>query len=175
MKAFDFDGVIADLMTPFCNIFFKKYGYKIRPEDIDDFYIEKRVPKEHEAWEILRFLLHRYEFVPPYKGAVETLAIYMKKEPLLIITQRMDPEPVYLWLKKHYLSPKRAKVICTYDKKKVIKELGVDFYIEDHPEICLSLSKEINLFCMDRPWNRYLDNLVKRVKSWDEIKELILR
>jgi uncharacterized HAD superfamily protein len=58
-------------------------------------------------------------------------------------------------------------------KLSVIKELGLNFFLEDHLETCEELFQNgINPIVFDQPWNRASNSLF-RVCSWNDFQKLV--
>ncbi len=180
---FDIDGVVADTAEAFIRLANMDYGVdNISLEDITHFEVEDCLPMETE-W--IEEIFSRLMVAPiesgliPMDGAVEVLGVLADLAPLTFVTARPHRKPIALWLEQ-VLGKKifeNARLVATGDhdgKADYIKELGLEYFVDDRAETCLALAEEgITPIVFHQPWNQGKHNL-KTVLGWDCIRELCL-
>ncbi|MEW6267440.1 MAG: hypothetical protein AB1641_30580 [Thermodesulfobacteriota bacterium] len=175
--AFDVDGVVMDVVTPFLRLLEKRGYGGFTAEDITDFNLAAvlKVP-EAVVDEIVADLLERPVMVQtkPYPGAAEILESLCRRHPLLFVTARHRIKPTQeLFLSAlPELPADRYEIVATgdpYGKLDCLKERGRRFFIDDHLGTCRQLKAAgLEPLVFDRPWNR-CDGLLPRVRSWAEL------
>ena len=179
--AFDLDGVVVDVVTPFLRLLGERYNYKgFTPEDVTGFDLAAvlGVPEEIVG-ELLVDLFERPIEIGarPYPGAARVLAKLGRMEPLLFITSRPSPEPITAWFEAILprLPPSRFEVVATGDpelKLECLLERNRLYFIDDYLDTCIMLSQAgLKPFVFDQPWNRS-DESLPRIKGWDELYRL---
>ncbi|MEA1934277.1 MAG: hypothetical protein U9N60_07600 [Thermodesulfobacteriota bacterium] len=180
---FDIDGVVADTAGAFIRLARSDYGVdNISVDDITDFVVEDCLPLDAELVDEIfnRLLVAPTESgLKPMAGAVKVLRNLSREAPLTFVTARPLKEPIELWLEnvlgRNVFSNARLIAIGDHDgKADYIKELGLEYFVDDRAETCMALAKkDITPIVFNQPWNRGRHNL-KSVDSWDSIKELCL-
>jgi len=178
---FDIDGVVANTMEAFIRLARTEYGAKVRPEEITEFQVENCLNLDPVmVAEIFRRLLEE----PLACGlrlmshARQVLTGFAEHGPLTFITARPQKKPIARWLKKE-LGPQvygRVRLVATgeHDNKAVfIKEMGLDFFVDDRVQTCLQLAREegIQPIVYRQPWNQGRHALPE-VESWRSIDAL---
>jgi len=179
--AFDIDGVVADIVTPFLRVLDERHGYKgFTADDITNFDLENALGLpgrivDEIVGEILDAPLELG--TTPYPGAAEVLRRLCRREPLLFITSRPTPEPIRDWFLAALpeLPQDRVEIIATGDPAKkgdCLREKNRLHFIDDYLETCRQLDQAG--FCpvvFDQPWNRNDDKL-PRVRGWAGIARI---
>ncbi len=179
--AFDFDGVVVDIVTPFLRLVEERYGYGgYNLEDVTDFNLEAtlRLPGD-VVGDVVDDLIRRPLELGalPLPGAREALTGLAREWPLLIVTSRPWAEPVRAWFES--LMPKlpgdRLEIIATGDpagKLEHLRERNVHYFVEDNLETCRQLDEAgLCPLVFDQPWNR-TENRLPRVSGWSELAPL---
>ncbi len=180
--AFDIDGVVADTMSAFLRIAQNEFGVEgIRREHITSYWLEDCLPMDED---IIKAVIERILKDPfgigltPMDKAVDVLQRLSEHGPLKFVTARPVRAPIEEWLRKE-LNPvplDRIQVIATGRheiKAGVLKEMGIDCFVEDHLETCRSICKAgLKAIVYDHPWNQG-DTPYLRVRNWQEIEDLI--
>ena len=180
---FDIDGVVADTMEAFIRLAREDHGVdSISPEDITDFDVEECLDLAPEVMNtIFVRLLHEPVIagLRPMAHAVSVLKEFAQLAPLHFITARPDKGPIAEWLKLE-LGPDvfgRVHLVAmgAHDNKTgYIKELGLEYFIDDRVETCVALHREgITPLVYTQPWNRGKHEL-KTVGDWMDIRALCL-
>ncbi len=180
--AFDIDGVVAATMEVFLKIAREEYGIdNLSKEQITSYWLEKSLDVEsHVVEEIVSRILHDPCGIglEPIPGAREGLLKIASDTPLTFVTARPVGDPIREWLEALLpeLPPNHINVVATgrhEDKARVLKEMKIRYFIEDHMETCRHLySNGIGAVVFDQPWNQEPEPFL-RVRSWKEIMELI--
>lgn len=179
---FDIDGVVADTMGAFIKVAKNRFGYSLKKEDITTYYLGHclNIPTGIVD-EIIRQLLDDPFGVglEPIEGAREVLLrLASLGSPLTFVTARPDFRSIEKWLLTilSEIGKNSIRVIATGKhsaKLSVVKELGLNSFLEDHLETCEELFQNgINSIVFDQPWNR-ASNSLQRVYSWVDFQELI--
>ncbi|TXT56161.1 MAG: hypothetical protein BAJALOKI1v1_1990002 [Promethearchaeota archaeon] len=176
----DVDGVLFDIMVPFCQIFNKRYNANCKKEDATrwDFFQDWKIP-ETEAYTIFYEIYENPLDVPLIDlNALNVLKHLNKIHHVDIVSARTQAYKAQLkeelsrqgFIKNiHY-----AQLILVGNSPKDIKSsLEYDIYIDDNPHLAESIKKMkgAKLLLYDQPWNRMVnpDKKVKRVHNWTEI------
>ena len=176
--AFDIDGVVLDIITPFLRLLEERHGYSgLTPDRITSFKLDEAlgVPDEIVRGLVAELLTRPLELnALPYPGAAEVLESLCRQEPLLFITARPHVEPVRAWFESALpdLPPERYEIIATGDPLKKLDFLldhGRRYFIDDHLETCRMLDAAgLQPLVYDQPWNRH-DRDLPRVQGWTEL------
>lgn len=176
----DVDGVIRDIVTPMCNVFKEVFGTEIKPEDVNEYDVDKFFGKYHKLdpktdhvsnyvdfffkdWASTVF----YNFAETYNGvrdAVDKLhccdsfrvLIVTKQYGILNKKRCLD----FLFRENIYYDD-----ICFVDDKTII---NADIIIDDNPEFLNAEDDTVTRICIDRPYNRKNCNCDYRVKNLAE-------
>lgn len=185
----DIDNVIAESYPAYIARFNQTFGTKIRYEEIEEFYyFDKLSGIDQEKVEIfIDRLLIDEDFqlnISPVEGVKKIIAKWVDGgDSIHYITAR--PKTIRQitknWLIKHGLYVDGVTLDLfegerhTKDpiyKKRLVKNKGIDIFIEDIKEIAETM--DIPVLLLDRPWNQgKLPENVKRVKDWKEIDKIV--
>ncbi|NOY68696.1 MAG: haloacid dehalogenase [Deltaproteobacteria bacterium] len=179
--AFDIDGVVADTMSLFLSIAGDFGVTGIRYEDITEYDVRKSTGLDDDALTqiILRILSGEHAFsLYPLPGAIHILKRLNKRHrPTLFVTARPDAEHIEEWLLARLdVSPSDIEIVATgsfSDKKDVLLEKGVSWFVDDRLETCFVLAEAgVTPIVFNQPWNRKPHPFLE-VSSWNEIEEMI--
>ena len=182
--AFDIDGVVADTMAVFVKLAHERYGFtwltkedlrrydlhaclKVAPEIVDEL-ICMTLDDEHTRQ------------IPPMHGAAEVLTDLAGYGPLRFVTARIWPESIIGWLHRTLpdVASSRIEVYATGHpeaKFSILKELKVQYFLEDRVETCEHLSHNgIQPLLFDQPWNRVPEaGVFPRIENWAQLGHLV--
>ncbi len=180
--AFDIDGVVSDTMSAFLQIARDEFGADgIRKEQITSYWLEDCLPMDEE---IIKAVIERILNDPfgislqPMDGATQVLRQIERRAPLRFVTARPVRRPIEAWL-RDMLKPvpaERIQVIATGKheiKVEILKELGIRYFVEDHLETCMAISRAgLKAIVYDHPWNQG-ETPFLRVRNWRELEGFI--
>ena len=180
--AFDIDGVVANTMRLFLDIVRHSYGINhIRLEDITSYILEDCLDLDPDVITGgIRILLQGDypHTLHPMHGSRRVLVRMARAVPrLLFVTARPNRAYIAGWLQNLLALPEAAiDVVATGSfeaKIDVLREAGVQYFVEDRLETCFLLA-EANLtpIVYRQPWNRQ-PHPFKEVGGWDEIEALL--
>jgi uncharacterized HAD superfamily protein len=180
---FDIDGVVADTMEAFIRLAREDHGvHSISPEDITDFDVEDCLDLAPAVMETIFVRLVNEPVAAglrPMAHAVSVLREFACVAPLHFITARPDRGPIAEWLEAE-LGPEvfgRVHLVAmgAHDNKtEYIKDLGLEYFIDDRVETCIALHREgIAPWVFTQPWNRGKHDL-PTVGDWMDIRALCL-
>lgn len=190
--AIDLDDVLADSASAFVEFSNKKWGTTLTVDDYTEHWAEMWGIDHDE-------MAKRAEHVYESKIQVDLKAIDEARDvlrylaldyDLIIVTSR----PLRLqagtieWLTEHYNGifkdihfagiwdaghhPDHAN---TLNKGGLVKKLGADYFIDDHPKHCTAVAKEgiPTLLFGDYEWNRKITNTdtILKVPTWSAVRE----
>lgn len=172
---FDIDGVIADTCEAFLRIAKQSYGISsFTQEDVTEFNVADCLPIQPAIVDSIFDLLMKDPVgadLKPIPHAVQVLTKMAKRGPVTLITARPLRGPIEAWL-NHILPRsafKQTRLIAMGDhdgKVFHIKDQGLQFFIDDRAETCLSIQREgITPFVFSQPWNRGKHDL-QMVETW---------
>ncbi|WP_088012268.1 5' nucleotidase, NT5C type [Gottfriedia acidiceleris] len=181
---FDIDDTLIDLRQHAFHIYNKKLNKNIPIEA----YNELKTVEIHEPFgltaeegsKMWKSNLEETYFTtcPPFPYAVETLQELEKQgHEIYYVTARNKEygERTKEWLKKNGFPVHQNRFYCGMkdsEKIHIIKELGLDYYFDDKPEILNTLSElTLKVYVKDTSYNRGLD--IPRITCWSELKEII--
>jgi uncharacterized HAD superfamily protein len=179
---FDIDGVVADTMAAFVRVARDEFGIAdVRMEQITSYWLEECLPIPNETvWAIIGRILDDPFGVglEPIPGAREALLSLAVRGDLTFVTARPSATSIEPWLR--CILPEvpcgDLTVIATGKhaaKARVLRELGLRYFLEDHLETCQDLCRMgIGAIVFDQPWNRG-DTPFYRVSSWGEFLGLV--
>jgi len=179
---FDIDGVVADTMKAFIRVAKEEFGINyIRKEQITSYWIEECLPIPLDIIETIinRLLADPFGIeLEPLPGAREVLVRLAAHGRLTFVTARPAKEPIEAWLLSLLsdVSHKDIRVIATGQhsaKARVLEDLKLKYFIEDHLETCQDLHKRgIRTIVFDQPWNRGHTPFL-RIRSWKALSDII--
>jgi uncharacterized HAD superfamily protein len=181
--AFDIDGVVADIMTPFLALVRERYnqGHHLRYHHITTFMLSECLDLPPRIIdEIIRELIDRPHELPvePFPHAVPVLTRLAQETPLLFVTARDRRQPIEHWLHRHLapVPPAAIRVLATGDpdaKIHYLKDHHIEYFVEDRLETCLQLADHgINPIVFAQPWNR-LPHPFLEVADWPALASLL--
>ncbi|WP_040205963.1 5' nucleotidase, NT5C type [Neobacillus jeddahensis] len=117
-----------------------------------------------------------YNTCPAFPGAIELLSeLDQQGHEIFYITARNKEhgERTKQWLVAQGFPVQDERFFCgmkDLEKVNIIKQLGLDFYFDDKPEILATLAEEpVQVYLKDQSYNRHVD--LPRVTDWSEWKE----
>ncbi len=180
---FDIDGVVADTMEAFLRLAREEYGIGgISKDQITSYWLEECLPIPRNVVEaIIDRILHDPFGIglKPIPGAIETLTKIGMENRLIFVTARPVGEPIAKWLRMHLSQVPEGTIhvhaTSTHAAKgEVLQQIGINCFIEDHLETCRSLARHgIKSVLYDQPWNQGKVPFL-RVRSWAEIRNIIV-
>ena len=179
--AFDIDGVFANTMGLFLEIARQDYGINhIQYEDITQYYLEKclDVPSETINAIIDRILDGDFQNrLRPIDGSRKILSAIARSGRLLFVTARPTVSPIREWVCDMLPDACPAiEIVATgalEAKAAVLKERGVQVFVEDSLEVCFMLQEQsITPVVFSQPWNRS-SHPFQEVRNWDDVSALI--
>ena len=124
--------------------------------------------------EIINEVIADVDNIKPYPGAIGFLKKYYaySQEPIILVSNRWDTSNTHLWLDKWVTVPWAVKYTdCT--KGKIVKDLGIDVFVEDRIKNAEHISLEgVKVLLMSRMWNKFYtskDENIIRVRGWKEV------
>lgn len=179
--AFDIDGVIADSFGAFIQTARKYYGSRLTYNDVTDYDFRNVIDfDEATAHEIVDMILENPLGlgIRPMKGAVKVLTRLASRAPVLLVTARTDGDAIAEWIHEEVglkgSDAMRLEATGNHqDKVPVLLEKGMKYFVEDRLDTCFLLQeRSITPIVFDQPWNQSVHPF-HRVRSWEEIDELI--
>jgi len=175
---FDIDGVISDFVTTFIKLVHEKYGVTLTEEEIycHDLNLVLGITKK-ECNDLITETLK--QDLPLNKGAKETIEkLSSEGHKIYLLTARFDAlaKVTKDWLKRKGIP--YTELLQLTEGEKYLANVNLDIVVEDCLQDALEWSQKVKTILMyDHPWNKTLNvnNLIKRVYSWDEIYEEIQR
>ncbi|MBU2548603.1 MAG: hypothetical protein KKB20_09355 [Proteobacteria bacterium] len=179
--AFDIDGVVVDIVTPFLRRLADRHGYTgLTYDDVTSFDLVDAlgVPPDVVRELVDELLDHPLEVeARPYPGAAQVLAGLIEQAPLLFVTARPSAGPIAEWFRLTLpeLPVERIEIVPTGDpmkKLECLRDHGRRHFIDDHLDTCRMLDQAgLDAFVFDQPWNRR-DQTLRRLHGWDEVAVL---
>lgn len=176
----DFDGTITDYHKFEKKYFLKKFGLRLKNPLESSF--EKRfdIPRDMVSYYKKNYFDIYFNNVQLRRNAKYTINKLNKQNVnIYIITNRSDLRRPYIenYLKKHGITYNhlycldRPNSVSKLDR---LKEFNINIMIEDNPYQIESISKEIEVICIDDIYNKNIDNKnIKRVKNWKKVLKII--
>jgi uncharacterized protein len=176
---FDIDDTLINLREHAFNIYKKKLNKNV-PQS--EFYVLQRVEihepfdlTDEEGSEMWNSSLEEiyYTDCPPFQGAVEVLnKLEEDGHEIFYITARPKEhgERTKIWLKEQGFPVKDDHFFYgmqDHEKIHIIKELHLDYYVDDKPAILDTLlNEQINLYLKDQSYNR--KHQYNRIVNWSD-------
>ena len=175
---FDIDGVISDFVKTFSELAESKYGIKLNEAEIycHDLNLVLGIIKNERNQLIMETLKKDLSL---NHGAKETLEkLYSEGHKIYLLTARFGvlAKVTKDWLKRKGIP--YTKLLQLTEGEKYNANVNLDLIVEDCLQDALEWSQKVkNILVYDHPWNKTLNvnNLIKRVYSWDEIYEEVQR
>jgi 5'(3')-deoxyribonucleotidase len=176
--AVDLDGVLAEVMIPWCELYNDRYGQSLSVEDIRAWDVWKIVKiQRDEFFRILDDAWMRWERIPATEeGVGEQVQLVREFGTVDVVTGRSARTVASAkeWLKAHFIPYDRfVRTESTLAKIR----LSYDVFIDDSPTLMqLVASKSIALGILyTRPWNRDtpIPTVVRRVTRWAEVPPIV--
>jgi uncharacterized protein len=180
--AFDIDGVLADTMSLFIDIAGRDFGiYDLRYEDVTEYDIDEFEGIDRNlSLEIIRRIMVGFHESPlePLQGAPDVLRrLNRHHQPTLFVTARPNADQIFGWILNVLgLDAEDIEVVATgsfEDKKDVLLDKKVAYFVEDRLETCFLLSEAgIKPIVFRQPWNRK-PHPFPEVGNWQELESMI--
>ena len=175
---FDIDGVISDFVKTLSELVERKYDVKLNEAEIYcyDFNLVLGITKNERNQFIMETLKKDLALI---YGAKETLdKLTSEGHKIYLLTSRfgVSAKMTKDWLKRKGIP--YAKLLQLPEGEKYQANVSLDLIVEDCLQEALEWSQKVkNILVYDHPWNKTLNlnNLIKRVYSWDEIYEEVQR
>ena len=183
---FDIDDTLINLREHAFHIYKQKLNKEV---DMDVFHALQRVEihepfgltdqQGNEMWQRSLEEIY-YTDCAPFPDAVETLKKLDKAgHEIYYITARPEEhgERTKIWLKEQGFPVHPNRFFCgmaDHEKVHIIKNLNLDYYIDDKPEILEPLANEsVNLLIKDQSYNQHAD--IPRLVDWTDFIKIIDR
>jgi len=174
----DLDGVLAEAMIVWCDLYNKQYGGALRLEDINAWEVWKtfKIPRD-QFFRLLDNAWLDWERMPPTEENVgEQVKLLREFGTVDIVTGRSfrTVSQAKKWLKAHAVPYDRfVRTESTLAKI----NLNYDVFIDDSPklmELIASRSTALGIL-YTRPWNRdtQMPTVVRRVTTWAEVPPIV--
>lgn len=176
--AVDLDGVLAEAMIAWCELYNERYNRSLSIEDIRAWDVWKivKIPRD-EFFRILDDAWLNWERMPPTEAGVgEQVGLLREFGAADIVTGRSARTITAAkeWLKAHSVPYDR---FVRTDSTEAKIRLDYDVFVDDSPRLMeLIASKSIALGILyTRPWNRdaSMPSVIRRVTSWTEIPSIV--
>ena len=174
--ACDIDGVITDTGSAFAKILSKINNRSVSKNEITEYNMANLGLPNSELRNYLNSEF--YLKLKPIKNSIEVVNELYPENYLFFITKRDQYEEVMTDTEKWFISNGILfdDLIQERDKSIPIRELELDFIVEDCYETCLDLAKKgIKTILFHQPWNKYHKlgtkedgGLIKPVKDWED-------
>lgn len=182
MIGYDFDGVIFNLGPIIAEEASKILGRNIDVSEITKYGLSECLNiTEDQVRYIINSCWEDKWFQNNYfiSGALDGLELMGSLNiPISVISARPHPERIKKYLLTHLdMDPTMINVYYAQscDKGALAKDLNMNMFVDDHFVSLDSMSKHgILPLLFDAPWNQEPTNYYYRIKSWEEIKEIIL-
>lgn len=181
--AVDVDGVIFDIITPFCKICNEEHGTNMSADEVTEwnFYekhgiddviarrIFNRVQSTMKNMHLIDFRVTKSLLKLSYHFTQDIVTVRTEEQ---ITPLRHALTSIGLVQGTHY-----RKIVPVTSKSIDIKaSYDYDIYIDDNPHLVPAVrKKEKYLILYDQPWNEHIreNGHIKRATNWDEIYEII--
>lgn len=176
----DIDGTLTDpsYFIPYLNEYFKKEIRTDMPHVYD--YAELYGTTAEEIHYYLAHVNSNLMFESHLlNNAKETVLELAERNDVYIITARQKElyDRTRRWLDMRGLGKIELLCLGTPDKSPVAKELGVQYFLEDHPTASVTIADSgINVYLMDAPYNQdTMHKNIERIYNWTEAREHLMR
>jgi 5'(3')-deoxyribonucleotidase len=169
----DFDSVLVDTMTNYCNLLERFTGFRLNQKDITAYDVTKFIPKQYhelanEIWKMPKL----YNDIKPIQDSQEYIEkLYKDNNVELYVVTVADGEILYAKFRTILnLFPwiKPENIIFTHNKQMI----DLDVLIDDNPDYLIGGKYYKILF--NQPWNKDFEITVNkyitdRVNNWKEV------
>jgi len=175
---FDIDGVISDFVKTFIELVESKYDVKLNESEIycHDLNLVLGITKNERNQLITETLKRDLALNLDAKETLEKLSSEGHKIYLLTARFGVPAKVTKDWLKRKGIP--YTELLQLTEGEKYRANVSLDLIVEDCLQDALEWSQKVkNILVYDHPWNKTLNvnNLIKRVYSWDEIYEEVQR
>jgi len=175
---FDIDGVISDFIKTFSELVENRYGIKLNEAEIycHDLNLVLGITKKERNQLIMETLKKDLALNHGAKETLEKLCSEGHKIYLLTARFGVLAKVTEDWLKRKGIP--YTELLQLTEGEKYRANVNIDLIVEDCLQDALEWSQKVkNVLVYDHPWNKTLNlnNLIKRVYSWDEIYEEVQR
>lgn len=189
----DLDDVLADFRKGWLKYYNNRFNTNYKPSEVHSFDLTKvfNVSKDIIEKRIKDFYRTKiFEQLEPIRDSKTSIRKITKHHNLFVITSRPTwlEQKTTLWLESHFedsfdkiilsnqFGNKNINTITT--KGSICKINNITLIIEDSPGYSHEAALQgIDVLLFDKSWNRVGDfnRRVKRVKSWEEIKNYLIK
>jgi len=174
----DLDGVLAEAMIVWCELYNERYGRSLSLEDIRAWDVWKLVKiQRDEFFRILDHAWSHWERIPPTEEDVgQHVGLLRELGTVDVVTGRSarTVASAKQWLEAHSI-PYDSFVRTESTVAKI--RLNYDVFVDDSPRLMdLIASRSIALGILyTRPWNRdtRIPSVVRRVTRWAEVPSIV--
>ncbi|MGB9732861.1 MAG: 5' nucleotidase, NT5C type [Candidatus Micrarchaeia archaeon] len=170
----DIDGTLAHSIKNWLEILEKERGISKNVEELNKYKIEEILGLEREeVLEIFRKAWSKYDEIEVIGNAPEVISRLHSKYTINIMTGSVAKDgELKAWLEINKI-PYDNFVHLQKESEKL--EINGDIFVEDNPDIALSLSKKgKKVILIERPWNKsYKNNGIEFAKDWGEVEKII--
>ena len=152
---FDLDGVLADIATQLLRFIRRSLRIELSPDALTSENIETCTPVTRD--QLVSFFCKPgfFRTIPPFVGARRVLnTLRSRGYHLHIITDRFWYEGLHQdtekWLRKHRLPFDSLRFARKSEKKHLVSELGLQWFIEDQLSNANALSEHCHVLLLDR-------------------------
>jgi len=159
----DMDEVVVDMMTPLLAHYNKQYHKNFTIEDI----VQWKLPDQLRS---IFFVEGFFRYLKPLEGAIETIKHLLDQGCDIVIATNHSDDPwiaqdKVFWVQENL--PQLADSMMIGNRKDC---LNGDVIIDDRPDYLLNSPCPVKI-CMDRPWNRWINQgIAKRAYDWNDIR-----
>jgi len=175
--ALDVDGVLADVMPLWLELYNSNYGAQLTFENLTtwDFWMPAGIPRStfyrifSQAWRLWR------KIPPTEENLGEKVQALMRKGRVDIVTGRSRDtvQHVKHWLSHHHITYNNFVAVPSTRSK---AKLDYTIYIDDAPRVAVAVAKKGGRIALyDQPWNRNVQEseTIVRVMNLTEAAELV--
>lgn len=175
---FDIDGVISDFVKAFRELVESKYDVKLNEAEIycHDLNLVLGITKNERNQLIVETLRKDLALNHGAKRTLKKLSSEGHKIYLLTARFGVPAKVTKDWLKRKGIP--YTELLQLTEGEKYRANVSLDLIVEDCLQDALEWSQKVKtILVYDHPWNKTLNvnNLIKRVYSWDEIYEEVQR
>ncbi len=166
----DMDGVIADLLTHWCQLINDRHGENLTPETATDWNIHKLCQDPDAANKIYEFFREDGFFreLPPMPGAVEGIQTLMRRghDVVIVTACKYGHSDKRAWFRDHLPHFNRRNIIFAERKELIRGDVFIDDHVQNLEAWAWSWPGKTAI-CFDAAHNRHWGG--ERVHNWEEI------